>query len=351
MIHKTRKSHINLLKASAMLFSLAAIIAAGSYSVIPAALAAERSTDISSRILSQQKQLEADRQELARVTQSLGDQQRVLDQQRANLADATSQLREAEDRYQYSVKRFGERISAIYKLGEGEFYAVLLSSDNFSDSISRLSYLGTISENDRKMIDRVRAEEQQVRALRDRVDTIKQSSAADYNKLVKRQAELQSGIATGQSRIDGDLTSLTQAQTREQDDATSRAADQSYYQDDHSSMYSGVMGPSMQVGSGPPAGLQASGIILHGQSSWYGPGFNGNHTANGEIYNMYAMTAAHKTLPFGTWLKVTYNGRSVFVRINDRGPYVGARILDLSAGSAQAIGLTGVGNVQAEIYR
>ena len=66
---------------------------------------------------------------------------------------------------------------------------------------------------------------------------------------------------------------------------------------------------------------------------------------------MNGMTAAHKTLPFNTWLKVTFNGRSVFVRINDRGPYIAGRFLDLSAGSARAIGLTGVGFVQAEIYR
>ncbi|MHB8922308.1 MAG: septal ring lytic transglycosylase RlpA family protein [Thermoleophilia bacterium] len=326
------------------------IVAASLVSVIPA-LASETSTDIYSRISSQQKQLDADRQELARIDESLADRQRVLDQQRGNLADANARLREAEDRYHASVTRFGERISAIYKLGEGEFYAVLLSSDNFSDTVSRLSYLGTISENDRKIINRVRAQEQEVRELHDRVDAIKQSSAADYDMMLQRRMQLQSGIASGQSRIDSDFSSLTETRIREQEEAARRATEQTYYQDDAFSLYGGVMGPSMQVGSGPPAGLQASGIILRGQSSWYGPGFNGNHTANGEIYNMYAMTAAHKTLPFGTWLKVTYNGRSVFVRINDRGPYVGARILDLSAGSAQAIGLTGVGYVQAEIYR
>ncbi|MHB1390753.1 MAG: septal ring lytic transglycosylase RlpA family protein [Thermoleophilia bacterium] len=333
-----------------MIIFFTMILAAGLYSVIPA-LAAENSTDIFSRISDQQKQLAADREELARISKSLADHQRVLDQQRSDLADANSQLRDAEDRYRDSVTRFGRRVSAIYKLGEGEFYAVLLSSDNFSDSVSRLSYLGTISENDRKMIERVRADEQEVRELHARVDSIKQSSAADYNALLERQAQLQSVIASGQGRIDSDYIALTQAQTREQEQAARKAAEQASYQVDSFSMYGGVMGPSMQVGSGPPAGLQPTGIVLSGQSSWYGPGFHGNRTANGEIYNMYAMTAAHKTLPFGTWLKVTYSGRSVFVRINDRGPYVGARILDLSAGSAQAIGLTGVGYIQAEIYR
>ena len=73
-------------------------------------------------------------------------------------------------------------------------------------------------------------------------------------------------------------------------------------------------------------------------ASWYGSYFHGRTTANGETYNMYGITAAHKTLPFGTELRVCYQG-CVDVRINDRGPYIGARELDLSYGAAKAIGL------------
>lgn len=74
-------------------------------------------------------------------------------------------------------------------------------------------------------------------------------------------------------------------------------------------------------------------------TSWYGPGFHGRLTANGERYDMYAMTAAHKTLPFGTIVKVTNvrNGKSIKVRINDRGPYVGKRVIDLSKAAHLAI--------------
>ena len=73
-------------------------------------------------------------------------------------------------------------------------------------------------------------------------------------------------------------------------------------------------------------------------SSWYGPGFHGRLTANGERYDMHAFTAAHKTLPFGTKLRVCYQGCAT-VRINDRGPFIGSRELDLSYGAAKAIGL------------
>ena len=90
-----------------------------------------------------------------------------------------------------------------------------------------------------------------------------------------------------------------------------------------------------------------------GMASWYGPGFHGRLTANGERYNQNGLTAAHKTLPFGTQVRVTNlrNGRSVIVRINDRGPFVGGRVIDLSKGAASVIGLVSsdVAPVQLEI--
>ena len=88
-----------------------------------------------------------------------------------------------------------------------------------------------------------------------------------------------------------------------------------------------------------------------GEASWYGPGFHGRTTANGETYNQWAMTAAHKYLSFGTVVRVTnlYNGAAVVVRINDRGPYAHGRVIDLSAAAADAIGMGGIANVRIDI--
>ncbi len=82
-------------------------------------------------------------------------------------------------------------------------------------------------------------------------------------------------------------------------------------------------------------------------ASWYGPGFQGRRTASGERFNTHAFTAAHKSLPFGTRLKVTNvgTGRSVVVRINDRGPFVRGRELDLSHAAARAIGMSGTARI------
>lgn len=83
-------------------------------------------------------------------------------------------------------------------------------------------------------------------------------------------------------------------------------------------------------------------------SSWYGPGLQGNYTASGEIFNMYDYTAASPYLPFGTTLQVCYYDCTT-VRVNDRGPYVGGRELDLSYGAAQAVGLYGVDYVDVTV--
>ena len=88
-----------------------------------------------------------------------------------------------------------------------------------------------------------------------------------------------------------------------------------------------------------------------GLASWYGPGFEGLPTASGEPYDPYGYTAAHKTMPLGTDLTVSYGGRSVEVTVNDRGPYVGVRELDLSQGAAEYLGLTNAGVDYVEYER
>ena len=95
------------------------------------------------------------------------------------------------------------------------------------------------------------------------------------------------------------------------------------------------------------AGSKASA----GTASFYGKRFHGRTTANGERFNMNAMTAAHKSLPFGTKVKVTNrnNGKSVIVRINDRGPYHGNRVIDLSRGAAAKIGMLNSGTARVSI--
>ncbi|HYL32965.1 MAG TPA: septal ring lytic transglycosylase RlpA family protein [Stellaceae bacterium] len=102
-----------------------------------------------------------------------------------------------------------------------------------------------------------------------------------------------------------------------------------------------------------PAAVVRPAFVQVGYASWYGPHFNGKHTANGERFDMHALTAAHRTLPINSYVRVTNltNHRSVVVRINDRGPYAANRIIDLSAEAARELGIRkgGVARVRIEL--
>ncbi|HZJ55136.1 MAG TPA: septal ring lytic transglycosylase RlpA family protein [Myxococcaceae bacterium] len=99
--------------------------------------------------------------------------------------------------------------------------------------------------------------------------------------------------------------------------------------------------------------LRSEGGGEEGEASWYGPGLYGRKTASGEVLRPGTLTAAHRTLPFGTCLRVTNleNGRVVEVRVNDRGPYAAGRILDVSESAARALGMHGKGVTRVRLER
>ncbi len=96
---------------------------------------------------------------------------------------------------------------------------------------------------------------------------------------------------------------------------------------------------------------RADGYVEEGMASWYGGDFHGRKTSNGETYDMHAMTAAHKTLPMNVYVRVTNlaNGRQSVVRINDRGPFVSGRIIDLSYAAAKELGVVGPGTAPVRV--
>lgn len=104
--------------------------------------------------------------------------------------------------------------------------------------------------------------------------------------------------------------------------------------------------PGLAVPERPSLGLRGGRDLQRGVASWYGPGFHGRLTANGERFDMNELTAAHKTLPFGTRVLVhnPRTGKEVVVRINDRGPFIKGRMLDLSKAAAKALGFKSRGH-------
>ncbi len=113
-------------------------------------------------------------------------------------------------------------------------------------------------------------------------------------------------------------------------------------------------GPDLPV---TPITVPAEKVLrsFQGQASWYGPGFYGNRTASGEVFRPGTFTAAHRSLPFGTKVLVTNlaNGKSAMVRINDRGPFHGSRVIDLAHGAASELGLTasGIASVKLQVIQ
>lgn len=116
-------------------------------------------------------------------------------------------------------------------------------------------------------------------------------------------------------------------------------------------MHRATMRPYQVFGKWYHPTLAKVGDIEHGIASWYGPNFHSKKTSNGEIYNMYASTAAHKTLPMNTMVKVFNldNGKTTIVRINDRGPFVDGRIIDLSNKAAHDIDMVKKGTAKVKI--
>ncbi|HUR51057.1 MAG TPA: septal ring lytic transglycosylase RlpA family protein [Mycobacteriales bacterium] len=102
-------------------------------------------------------------------------------------------------------------------------------------------------------------------------------------------------------------------------------------------------------GSGYPAGYAPTGEVFAGGASWYGPGFVGNPTASGSPYDPERLTCAHKTLPLGTVVRVSRAGLAVSCLVNDRGPYVDGRVLDMSRAGSRALGYSGVAQVVVEV--
>jgi rare lipoprotein A len=114
-----------------------------------------------------------------------------------------------------------------------------------------------------------------------------------------------------------------------------------------------LIGVCVAFGGGNVIAKEKSTVVKStaGSASWYGGQFHGRKTANGERFNMNGLTAAHRSLPFGTKVRVTNqkNGKSVVVRINDRGPFVGKRVIDLSRGAANAVGMLGTGVAKVKL--
>jgi peptidoglycan DL-endopeptidase CwlO len=248
--------------------------------------------------------------------------------------------------------RLNARADDMYRSGPYAFVEVLAGTTSFDQFVSTWDLLTELSREDARMIDGVRkarlaavatantlqaqqsAAASQLRA----VETARASAAAD---LAKRKALL----ATYQGRI-----SALQAEQAARAAAIAKAASNPAPSGGHKSSGTASSGSSSSGGSGTAyAGRTGSGAWQTGSMSWYGPGFYGNHMANGEVLRPDSMVVAHMTLPFGTLVEFRFHGRTAVATVKDRGPFYPGREFDLGPGIARVLGFEGVHDVDYRI--
>jgi hypothetical protein len=262
----------------------------------------------------------------------------VLDTSIASTQVEMASLREELEECQQA---YNEAVRSLYIRGEITELEVLLGARELEELWEDNAFLDRIAQSEVATLDRLKSKLSEVgmkeRDLRDqRLKRERLAQTLDSEALEGRIAELEADL----SEINGRLRGL-------QTDGGGQ----------------GQAFPDPPAWSVPPPGklldrvpsmpplsdFERTGMVYSGYTTSYGAEFHGRSTASGVIYNMYDFTCAHRTLPFGTWLLVTFQGRQTIVQVNDRGPFVPGRVLDLSFGAAQSIGLDGVQWTEFEI--
>lgn len=237
------------------------------------------------------------------------------------------------------------------------------------------AYLDVAAAKERRLIERFRAAADRARKDREQAENAREEHRRVNAELEAARARLDATIAADDARRAEELRRADEARARAQ---AARAAALAAARGRARAAVPGGYVPSpldpnallprhhratqrqlelmrrwpfgpLAPGTGLPPGLRATGQRVEGLASWYGPGFDGRPTASGAIYDQEAFTVASKELPLGTFLVVSRESARVLLLVNDRGPYVEGRVLDLSHAAAVALGVAGVVPVTAEV--
>lgn len=258
------------------------------------------------------------------------DTQRLADS-RQNLSSVRDELRTNGERQRTLRSQVEARLVTIYKSGGADVLAQAAVSGNVRDASTSLDTLNLVAEHDSASLKRY------------------QTLCKRHHQLIDRRNKLQGDIAKASRAVQQGRSRLSKAYAAA---AKARAELEALSLTKDSPVLPHAVSPEATVsraalgnaGDASPA-QQPVGYSQSGVASTYADSFTGQLTANGERYDPNAFTAASMTLPLGTWVNVTGPGGSIAVRINDRGPYVTGRIIDLSRVAANAVGLMGLGTV------
>lgn len=261
----------------------------------------------------------------------------------------------SEAAYRQAEAAFDERIVAIYERGPIDPFTILLSSQSISELFARASLLTRITEQDDAVVSDLALAAADARYQAAALDDLRAQDVQLRADQRQRIAALQSSLAQQKKLIAG-LTArsraLVVAAQRRSQAAKQRWAQSSIPAGSSIGFGTAVVHPyasSYVRAAYMPGVYNATGRRFSAVCSWYGNEFDGRPTSSGRIFNENDLTCASKTLPFGTVLALTRGDRRVIVVVDDRGPFVAGRDLDLSRAAASVLGYSGVATVQAEV--
>ncbi len=227
-------------------------------------------------------------------------------------------------------KDLNNELRYLYIDGRRDILVYLLDSSDVTDFMVHFDHMVNVASSEAEVLEKIKAKKKRIKQYQDNLIDFKNEAAAVLRNSEAEQLEFQ--IAQKKMEL-ADVTSSIIAMQLPTTQAPAPAE----------------FSPSRVYSEPDDSGFVSTGQVFSGYSSWYGNQFHGRTTASGEVFDQHAFTCAHKQLPFGTWLRVTFRDRTVIVKINDRGPFIKGRMLDLSRGAAEAIGLGGVQWVDCEI--
>ncbi len=235
-----------------------------------------------------------------------------------------------------------QELVATYKNGGGDPVAYVLAAGSFSDLLSRVDVLRRADSAGSDLITQINATERTIQTQEQAQEAAVQQASTAAQEAATARTQLDRAIAGAQAvlaHVNANIQTLLAGERKRRTQLADTHGD------------GGGTGSSTgSGGSGGSGGSQPPANVFYGDSTWYGPGFAGHRTADGEIFNPNALTCASPWLPFNTQLRVTNlaTGLSVQVRVNDRGPF-GRGVLDLSAHAAQIVHLSGWQRVRIQI--
>jgi rare lipoprotein A (peptidoglycan hydrolase) len=264
----------------------------------------------------------------------------------ARAAEATTAVELAASRRSLDSAQsmLAQELVATYKNGGGDPVAYVLAAGSFSDLLSRVDVLRRADSAGSDLITQINATQRTIQAQEQAQQAAVQQASTAAQEAATARTQLDTAIAGAEAvlaHVNASIQTLLAGERKRRTQLADTHGD--------GSGTGGATG-SGGTGGGSGGGSQPPANVFYGESTWYGPGFAGHRTADGEIFNPNALTCASPWLPFNTQLRVTNlaTGLSVQVRVNDRGPF-GRGVLDLSAHAAQIVHLSGWQRVRIQI--